>query len=81
MIFFLISKNEFTENTLRVFIKNNNTFTLILKAFYMFISIFSLIFILSLPDIYIDIDLLKTTRLILGLLIKRPKYGQANFGF
>lgn len=81
MIFFLIGKNKFTENALRVFIKNNSTFTLILKVFYIFISIFSLIFILSLSDIYIDIDLLKTTRLILGLLIKRQKYGQANFEF
>lgn len=46
----------------------------------MSIFIFSLIFILGLLDIYIDMDILKTTRLVLELLIKRQKYSQANFG-
>lgn len=74
--FFSTNKNTFVGVT-----KRSNILILIFIGFCAFISTLAHIFasILSLPGIYIDVDLQQATNLALKLFIKGQKYAQANF--
>lgn len=69
-----ISKNKPIRNALEAFTNNNNTFSLISIAFYIFIPILTLN--LGLLNIYTNVNLQKTIRLALELFFKSQKYGQ-----
>lgn len=64
----LINKNKLVR---RAYTKGNNTPTSILTFFYAQISLFTL----GPLDLYMDIDLQKTIRLVFELVVKSQKYG------
>lgn len=72
----LINKERLAENTLRASIKGNSTSTPTSAAFCT--PIYAPTSVPNLPDIYINIDLQRTTRLALKLFIKSQEQDQAN---
>ena len=83
----LIGKDKLTEDAPEAPTKNNGTLTPIFAIFYILTSMLAQI-PTSIqastpasgpPDMYINIDLQKATKLALELFIKSQKYGQANW--
>lgn len=72
----LNGKNKLAENALKAFIKSNSIATLTLIIFYVFTYALDQALILSLPEIYINTNLQKTSKLALELFIKGQKYGK-----